>query len=114
MKMAIVLFVLILGGISAVKTGLSFADKGTLVSMLDNVDRIEGLSEKNEKEIKEHIIIEASRNKIDYIEPEDINVKISRSSGYIEVDFNYISRVDLLPGVGFDMKMNTEPKRLAD
>jgi len=112
MKILIVLVVVIFGAIAATKIGLSFSDKSTLVSMLANVDRIDNLGEKSESEIKQEIILEAKRNQLDFLEPEDI--KIGRLSDGLEVSFEYIAKVELVPGFGFDLEMVTEPAKLAD
>jgi len=112
MKMLIIFVVMIFGAIAAVKTGLSFSDKSTLVSMLANVDRLDNLSKKSESEIKQEIISEAKRNKLDFLDPEDI--KISPLTDGIEVSFEYTAKVELMPGLGFDLEMVTEPAKLAD
>jgi len=96
------------------KTALSYADKFTLVSSLDAVDFQKGLSKKSIEDIKAIVINEVNNNGVKFVKPEDIFVKQDKTEGYIEVGYKYIARVNLLGDIGFDLKMETDPRKLKD
>ncbi len=112
-SIAAIIFIVLFGYIG-VKVSLAYADKSTLVSSIEAVDKKNRLSHLTDVEIAAVLIREFKKNGVGYIHADDINIVGDDEHHEVQVSLEYDAHVALLGQMGFTISMKTDKQYLED